>query len=343
MTVDRNIFGILGTGEEVELFVLASRDLTLGLCSYGATLVSLRVPGRSGRRDDVLLGFSTLDPYTRKHPYFGSTVGRFANRIAGGSFELGGRRYVLARNNGPNSLHGGRRGFDKYVWAAEAYHENGGVFVRLSLESPDGDEGYPGGLRASATYGLSRDNELSALFEAEADAPCPVNLTNHAYFNLEGEGRGDILSHEVTLPAASYLPVDDTQIPTGELAAVEGTPFDFRTGKPIGRDLAGTSGGYDHCYVVDGAPGRLRPCATVGEPASGRTLKISTTQPGVQFYTGNFLDGIPGKGGALYGRHAGFCLETQNFPDAVNRRDFPDCIYGPGRPYSEKTVFAFEY
>lgn len=342
MEFERKRFGTLATGEEVDLFILKSADLALGISAYGATLVSLVVPGRSGR-DDVLLGFSTLGPYTRKHPFFGSTVGRYANRIAGGRFSLGGKDYVLARNNGPNSLHGGLRGFDKHVWEAEVYREGGGVYLRLSHTSPDGDEGYPGTLRAAVTYGLSGDNEVSALYEAEADAPCPVNLTNHAYFNLAGEGRGAILDQEAALHASAYLPVDATLIPTGELAPVAGTPFDFRIPKPIGRDLEAAGGGYDHCFVVDGAPGELRPCARVSDPGSGRTLEVRTTQPGVQFYTGNFLDGIPGKRGALYGKHAGFCLETQGFPDAPNQAAFPDCVYGPGRAYRERTVFSFDY
>ena len=342
MDLERTAFGRLSTGEEVDLFILKSRDLSLGISSYGATLVSLRVPGKSGP-EDVLLGFSTLGPYTRKHPFLGSTVGRYANRIAGGRFNLDGKDYVLARNNGPNSLHGGLRGFDKCVWRAEAFRDKGGVFVRFSYESPDGDEGYPGTLRAAVTYGLSGDTEVSALYEAEVDAPCPVNLTNHAYFNLAGEGRGVILGHEAAIHASAYLPVDETLIPTGELKSVAGGPFDFRNPKPIGRDLEAAGGGYDHCFVVDGTPGTMRPCARVRDPASGRTLEVSTTQPGVQFYTGNFLDGIPGKRGALYGKHAGFCLETQNFPDAPNRPDFPDCVYGPGRPYRERTVYFFQY
>lgn len=342
MNIERKYFGTLATGEEVDLYVLRSADLFLGITTYGATLVSLLVPGRSGR-DDVILGFSTLGPYTRKHPFLGSTVGRYANRIAGGRFSLSGKEHSLARNNGPNSLHGGIRGFDKYLWTAEAYRDGGGVFVRLALESPEGDEGYPGTLRAAVTYGLSGDNEVSGLYEAEVDAPCPVNLTNHAYFNLAGEGRGAILDHEARIHASAYLPVDGTLIPTGELAPVAGTPFDFRTPKPIGRDLQAAGGGYDHCFVVDGIPGEMRPCARVSDPASGRTLEVRTTQPGVQFYTGNFLDGIPGKRGALYGKHAGFCLETQGFPDAPNRPEFPDCVYGPGRAYRERTVFSFEY
>ncbi len=342
MDLERRHFGTLATGEEVVLFILRSADLSLGICAYGATLVSLQVPGRSGP-DDVLLGFSTLGPYTRKHPFFGSTVGRYANRIARGRFELDGREYILARNNGPNSLHGGWKGFDKSVWKPEAFREGGGVFVRLSHVSPDGDEGYPGTLRAAVTYGLSGDNQVSALYEAEVDAPCPVNLTNHAYFNLAGEGRGTVLDHEAVIRASAYLPVDETLIPTGELAPAAGTPFDFRTPKPIGRDLAAAGGGYDHCFVVDGTPGELRPCARVRDPAGGRSLEVSTTQPGVQFYTGNFLDGVPGKRGSVYGKHAGFCLETQGFPDAPNRPAFPDCVYGPGRPYRESTVFSFGY
>lgn len=342
MHIEKKGFGTLATGQEVDLFILSSPDLTLGLCTYGATLVSLQVPGKTGR-EDVLLGFSTLGPYTRKHPFFGSTVGRYANRIARGRFELGGKEYLLARNNGPNSLHGGLKGLDKHLWSAEAFREGGGVFVRLAHESPDGDEGYPGTLRAVVTYGFSGDNQVSALYEAVVDSPCPVNLTNHAYFNLAGEGRGTVLDHEAVIHASAYLPVDETLIPTGQLAPVAGTPFDFRTPRVVGLDLEKAGGGYDHCFVVDGTPGELRPCARVRDPASGRALEVSATQPGVQFYTGNFLDGIPGKRGSVYGKHAGFCLETQNFPDAPNQATFPDCVYGPGRPYRERTIFSFGY
>jgi len=343
MKIKKKNFGALSSGEEVDLFILKADDLILGISSYGGSIVSLMVPSRSGRRDDIVLGFSTLDAYTRKHPYFGATIGRFANRIADGRFQLGGSTYALAKNNGPNALHGGSRGFDKSVWDAEAYEEKGGVYVRLALESPDGDEGYPGKLEAVVTYGLTGNAELVADYRAKVDSPCPVNLTNHVYFNLKGEGRGDILGHEVQINASAYLPVDSTLIPTGVLAQTSGTPFDFRVRKSIGRDLSEAGGGYDHCFVVDGRAGDLRPSAEIFEPSSGRTLKLSTTQPGVQFYTGNFLSDLHGKRGSVYDKHSGFCLETQHFPDSPNRPSFPDCVFGPDRKYHEKAVFSFDW
>ncbi len=342
MKIKKKNFGTLASGEEISLYLLKAGELTLGVMNYGATLVSLIVPSRSGRRDDILLGFSTLGPFTQKQPYFGATIGRYANRIAQGRFELDGVVYALAKNNGPNTLHGGIHGFDKLVWDAEAYEEKGGVYVRLSLESPDGDEGYPGSLCATVTYGLTGDDELLADYRAKVDAPCPVNMTNHSYFNLKGEGRGDILGHELTLSSSAYLPVDANLIPTGKRADVAGGPFDFRTRKSLGRDIA-AAGGYDHCFVVDGEEGKMRPCAEVFEPSSGRSMKLCTTQPGVQLYTGNFLNGVQGKLGSNYEKHAGFCLETQHFPDGPNRSEFPDCIFGPDRKYHERTVFGFEW
>ncbi len=343
MKIKKKPFGVLSSGEEVDLFQLKAGDLSLGVSTYGGILTSLMVPSRSGSRDDVVLGFSTLDPYTRKHPYFGATIGRCANRIADGRFTLNGSTYALAKNNGPNSLHGGTRGFDKQVWDAEAYEEKGGVYVRLSLSSRDGDEGYPGSMDAVVIYGLTGDAELTAEYRAKLDAPSPVNLTNHVYFNLKGEGRGDILGHEVKLFSSSYLPVNSTLLPTGIVAPTAGTPFDFSVRKSVGRDLSEAGGGYDHCFAVDGAAGDLRPCAEVFEPSSGRTLRLSATQPGVQFYTGNFLSNIQGKRGSIYDKHAGFCLETQHFPDSPNHPEFPDCIFGPERKYREKAVFSFEW
>ena len=343
MKIKKKSFGVLSSGEDVDLYLLKAGELALGVSTYGGTLVSLTVPSRSGRRDDVVLGFSTLGSYTRKHAYFGATVGRFANRIAEGRFSLNGRTYALAKNNGPNTLHGGFRAFDKCVWDAEAYEEKGGVYVRLTLESPDGDEGYPGNMEAVVTYGLTGDDQLIADYRAKLDAPCPVNLTNHVYFNLKGEGRGDILGHEAMIRSSAYLPVGSTLIPTGAPVQTAGTPFDFRTRKTVGRDLEAAGGGYDHCFAVDGEAGEMRPCAEIFEPTSGRTLKLSTTQPGVQFYTGNFLNNVAGKRGAIYDKYAGFCLETQHFPDSPNRKDFPDCVFGPDRKYHEKAVFSFEW
>jgi aldose 1-epimerase len=290
----------------------------------------------------VLLGFSTLDAYTHKHPFFGATVGRYANRIAEGRFELGGRTYGLARNNGPNSLHGGFKGFDKHVWDAEAYEEKGGVYVRLSLESPDGDEGYPGNLEATVTYGLTGDDSSPADYRPRSTRR-PDQPHQPRVLQPERRGQGRHPRHEVLIHASAYLPVGSTLIPTGILAETKGNAFDFRTRKSVGRDLSAAGGGYDHCFAVDGDAGKLRPCAEVFEPTTGRTMKLSTTQPGVQFYTGNFLSDIAGKRGSMYDKHSGFCLETQHFPDSPNRAAFPDCVFGPDRKYHEKAEFSFDW
>ena len=342
---------MLSNGKKVHLYTLKAGDLELVVSSFGAAWTSLTVPSRNGGKSDVLLGFSDLAGYLNNTPYFGVTVGRFANRIGGAAFKLKGKKYRLDKNDGGNTLHGGYKGFDKLLWKSEAYEEEGGVFVRFELKSPDGDCGFPGKVKTTVTYGLTKLNEITALYEAAADSQTPVNLTNHAYFNLAGEGNGSILSHEVCLNSSIYIEVDDDLIPTGRLLPVENGPFDFRNRKPVNRDLKaeyGGSGGetgpagYDHCFIVDGEPGKLRPCAEVFERKSGRTMRVFTTQPGVQFYTGNMLTGIPGKAGSLYTKHTGFCLETQHFPDSPNKKEFPPCIFGPDKNYSEKTVFSFE-
>jgi aldose 1-epimerase len=342
MKIIRKIFGVLSSGKKVHLYILKAGDMSLAVTNFGAHWVSLIAPSRSGRKDDVLLGYSTLDGYTYNKPYIGATIGRFGNRISGAGFSLEGRDYSLYRNDGPHSLHGGRRGFDKFLWKAESYEEKGGIFVRFELVSPDGDEGYPGTLKAAVCYGLTKSNEIIADYQAKVDAPCPVNLTNHAYFNLAGEGAGDILSHHALIHASSYVAADESLIPTGALVPVQNTPCDFRTAKPIGQDITAAGGGYDHCFAVDGDSGTLRPCAEVSEPLSGRIMRVFTTQPGVQFYTGNFLDGVIGKARSVYGKHAGFCLETQHFPDSPNRKEFPQAIFGPGQDYHEKALFSFD-
>jgi len=339
MKISKKIFGILSNGKKVFLYTLKAGDLKLCLSNFGAAWTSLMVPSSRGKEDDVLLGFSGLDGYLNNDPFLGVTIGRFANRIGGAGFFLDGEKYQLDHNDGKNTLHGGRRGFDKALWKSEAYEESNGIYVRFELKSPDGDGGFPGNLKTVVTYGLTKSNEVIAHYEAKADAPTPVNLTNHAYFNLAGEGSGSILSHELCLHSSSYVEVDDSFIPTGRLIPVRDTPFDFRERRPVLRDR---EEGYDHCFTVDGDPGKLRPCAEVFEPGSGRTMKVFTTQGGVQFYTGNMLTGIPGKAGSAYAKYAGFCLETQNFPDAPNHSDFPSCIFGPDRDYHEKSVFAFE-
>jgi len=344
MKISKKTFGVLSTGKKAHLYTLQAGDLRFSLCDLGATWTSLIVPSRTQGREDLLLGFSDLSGYTRKNPFFGSTIGRFANRIGGASFSLGGKNYRLPDTGGGHCLHGGHRGFDKLLWEAEAYEDREGVFVRFTLESKDGNEGFPGNLRAEVSYGLSASNEIIAVYKAAVDAPSPVNLTNHSYFNLAGEGRGLILDHEVQLYASSYLEVQEDLIPTGKILPVKGGPFDFSIRKPIRRDMETAGGGYDHCFVVDGEAGKIRPCAEVYETGSGRTMKVWTTQPAVQFYTSNMLPpGTLGKAGSVYGTHSGFCLETQYFPDSPNKKDFPSAIFGPDREYHEKTVFAFEW
>jgi aldose 1-epimerase len=343
MKIGKKNFGVLSSGNKVSLYTLKAGDLSLSLSNFGATLVSLYVPSRKNQTQDVLLGYSTLDGYIYNKPYIGATIGRFGNRIGGGKFTLNNVVHQLYRNDGDNTLHGGRRGFDKHLWKAAAYEEKDGVFVRFELTSPDGDEGFPGSLKAVVCYGLTKSNELIADYTAAVDAPCPVNLTNHAYFNLAGEGSGDILSHEVRLHAASYVAVGPNLIPTGALVPAARGPFDFSSPKPISRDIKAAGGGYDHCFVLDGEPGKLRLCAEVFEALSGRTLRLVTTQPGVQFYTGNFLEGVRGKAGSVYDKYAGFCLETQHFPDGPNQPGFPPCIFGPNREYHEKAVFSFDW
>jgi aldose 1-epimerase len=344
MNISKKQFGTLADGSEVFLFTMEAGDIRFSVSEFGATWTSLVVPSRRGSSGDILLGFSTLDGYMHNNSSFGVTVGRFANRIGGAAFTLGGKKYDLYKNNGDNTLHGGRVGFSKKLWKGDGYTDRGGVFVRFELLSPDGDEGYPGNLRAAVSYGLNASNEITALYEARVDKDCPVNFTNHAYFNLAGEGTGTVLAHELRISASRYLEVDKALIPTGKILPVNGTPLDFRKSKTIGADYAETGTGYDHCFVLDGeSSGRLAPCAEARDPDSGRTLTISTTQPGVQFYSGNFLDGIPGKAGSVYGKNAGFCLETQHFPDSPNKSEFPAAVFGPGREYREESVFSLGF
>ena len=344
MKIKEKNFGILSNGEEVKLYTLSAGDIKFSLINYGAAWTSLFVPSRKGIKDDVLLGYSDLNGFLNNMPYMGVTVGRFANRIKGAAFNLDGKIYRLDVNEGGNSLHSGRRGFDKLLWKSEAFEEGDGVYVRFELFSPDGDGGFPGNMNTVVTYGLTKSNEIIADYKATIDKPSPVNITNHAYFNLAGEGQGNILSHEVVLSSSSYVEVDAQSIATGKLLPVKGADgkdnaFNFLTQKRI--DASGLDG-YDHCFVVDGEIGKLRPCAEVTEPASGRVMKVLTTQPGVQFYTGNKLKDNPGKYGSLYQKQAGFCLETQHFPDTPNQNSFPSCIFGPQKDYQENAVFAFD-
>lgn len=334
-------FGSLPDGRAAKLFTLTnSNGLICKVTDYGATITELHVPDRSGTPGDVVLGFERLEHYLKGHPFFGSTVGRVANRIANGRFSLEGRDYTLAVNNGPNHLHGGLFGFDKALWNAEPLE---GAAVKFSHVSPDGDEGYPGTLTVEVTMLLSDDNSLSIDYKATTDRTTIINLTNHSYFNLAGSG--DILAHELQISADAYTPVDANLIPTGVVAPVRGTPMDFTAPRPIGanlNELGTTPPGYDHNYVINRAGKGLALAARVFEPRSGRLMEVHTTQPGVQFYTGNFLDGtLRGKGGVTYLQHGAFCLETQHYPDSIHHHDFPSVILRPNQTYHHETVHRF--
>jgi aldose 1-epimerase len=341
------LFGRLPDGTDVGVFTLTNaRGVEVRAISYGAIIVSIRTADRGGRLDDIVLGCDDLDGYLTRSRYFGAVVGRYGNRIANGRFTLDGKTYQLATNNAPNHLHGGVKGFDKVVWGAQEFARDGHTAVTFRHTSADGDEGYPGTLNASVTYSLTARNELVIEYEATTDKATPINLTNHSYFNLNGEGRGDILQHRVTLDADRFTPVDDTLIPTGELASVEGTPFDFRRETAVGARIDGDDPqlrrgtGYDHNFVLTGGSG-LRHAARVVEPTTGRTLDVATTEPGVQFYTGNHLAGQIGKNGHAYRKRGALCLETQHFPDSPNHPAFPSTILRPGETYRSTTVFTF--
>jgi aldose 1-epimerase len=337
-------FGKTADGEDVELFELTNGKLTAKVMTYGAILTELHVPDRDGKPTDVVLGFDNLKGYLAGHPFFGATVGRFANRIAKGKFTVRGKEYTLAVNNGPNSLHGGVKGFDKRVWKAEVVSSPEAPAVKFSYLSKNGEEGYPGNLLASVKYTLTRES-LRIDYTAAADRATPVNLTNHSYFNLAGPASGSILEHELMIAADSYTPADDTLIPTGEIAPVKGTPLDFTTPKAIGariNEIKSDPVGYDHNFVLRGTGSAPFLAARVVEPKSGRVMDVLTTEPGVQLYTANFLDGsITGKGGVVYKKHQAFCLETQHFPDSVHHANFPTVILEPGKTYSQTTVYFF--
>jgi aldose 1-epimerase len=347
--VQKESFGKTADGTAVELYTLSNGPgLQAKISTYGATLVSLLVPDRKGQRADVVLGFDSLDGYLGKQPHFGGIVGRYANRIAKGSFDLDGTRYELARNDGPNHLHGGVRGFDRVVWKARPLREKDSAGLLLTYRSPDGEEGYPGNLEVGVRYMLMDENMLRIDYAASTSAPTIVNLTNHSYFNLGGAGSGDILRHELELAAESYTPIDDSMIPTGRLAPVKGTPFDFTKPTAIGARIDAEDEqlrrgkGYDHNFVLAHPRGSLVQAARVRDPSSGRVLVVMTTQPGIQLYSGNFLDGrIAGKGGAKYGKRSGLCLEPQHFPDSPNQAAFPNTVLRSGETYRETSVYRF--
>jgi aldose 1-epimerase len=346
-------FGRTADGQPAELFTLTNvHGIEVRLTNYGGIITSLKTPDRSGRFDDIVLGYDSLSGYLRNSPYFGAIVGRYGNRIARGRFTLDGTTYRLAVNNGPNSLHGGIRGFDKVVWNAEPFRNDGTEGVALEYTSPDMEEGYPGTLRARVTYTLTDDNRLIVDYQATSDKPTPVNLTQHSYWNLAGDGSRDILAHVLTINADSITPVDSTLIPTGEISPVAGTPFDFRNPMPIGARIGQRQntqirygGGYDHNFVLNrggAAADSLVHAAHVAEPSTGRTLDIFTTEPGIQVYSGNFLDGsITGTAGHIYRYRYGLALETQHYPDSPNHANFPSAILRPGQQYRTRTIFAF--
>jgi aldose 1-epimerase len=349
MSVTPHLYGTLSDGTAVEAFAVRNGNgIAVTVITYGGIIVSIETPDRDGAMGDIVLGFDDLAGYLASHPYFGAVVGRYANRIAGGSFSLDGRTYTLAVNNGPNHLHGGVRGFDAVVWTAEPIDRSDGAGVVLRYGSPSGEEGYPGNLQVTVTYLLTDDDALIIDYAATTDAPTPVNLTQHSYFNLAGDPTHDILDHVLTMDANRYTPVDNQLIPTGELASVTGTPFDFSTPHPIGERIDADheqlriGNGYDHNFVLTANGGDLARAATVFEPVTGRTLEVLTTEPGVQFYTGNFLDGtLTGKAGLRYAQRSGFCLETQHFPDSPNQPAFPSTILRPGTEYRSRTVWRF--
>ena len=347
MRLSSQAFGKTESGQPVRQYTLANNSgVEVDVLDYGGLIRTLTAPDRNGAPGDVVLGFDTFDEYLAGHPYFGVLVGRFANRIRGASFELDGVRHQLARNLGDDHLHGGDGGFDKVVWQAQPFQNEQAVGLRLSHHSPDGEDQYPGALDSEVTLSLDDDNALRLDYRATCDAPTIVNLTNHSYFNLAG--RGAILDHVAMIDADAFTPMDCTLIPTGELRDVTGTPFDFRRPTAIGARIDADDeqirfgGGYDHNFVLNGAPGTLRLVARVTESTSGRVLEVLTTQPGVQFYTGNLMEtSSAGKDGQIYPHHGGFCLETQHFPNAPNQPNFPSVVLRPGEAYSETTVFRF--
>jgi aldose 1-epimerase len=343
VTVMKSPFGN-AENREIFLYTITNKNgTTIKITNYGGIITSIMVPDKNGRFGDIVLGYDSLSGYLAATPYFGAMVGRYANRIAKGKFSLDGKRYVLAVNNGSNTLHGGIKGFDKVVWESAAYSDTAESGIVLTYLSKDGEEGYPGNLRAKVTYALNNQDELIIRIEAETDKATPVNLCNHTYFNLS-EADTSILGHQLRIVANRFTEVNDELIPTGKLPDVAGTPMDFNNPAVIGSRIEQVPGGYDHNYVLKKAPGTLELAAMLYDPRSGRQVDVLTTQPGFQFYSGNFLDGsITGKNGKVYQKHWGLCLETQHFPDSPNQAGFPNTILRPGEKYSETTVYRFSH
>jgi aldose 1-epimerase len=346
-TISKQNWGSTASGEEIDLYTLRNENgLEATIITFGGRLVTLKTPDRDNRFDDIVLGFDSLDPYLVKNPFFGALVGRYANRIANGEFILDGHKYLLAKNNGPNSLHGGLIGFDKVKWDAQP--DNATNSLTLRYLSKDGEEGYPGNLEVIATYTLADNDSLGVDYKAHTDKPTVLNLTNHSYFNLAGQAHGTVIDHLVMINADYFTPVNEHLIPTGDLSPVEGTPFDFRSMHRVSDHIDSQNEqillgkGYDHNYVINNPDSGLRLAARAMHPGSGRVMEVHTTQPGVQFYTGNHLpDKLNGKNGAVYGFRAGFCFETQHFPDSPNQPSFPTVVLQPGVEYHQKTLFRF--
>lgn len=340
MTIKKEIFGEID-GKQVFLYTLKNiNGITVKITNYGGIVTSIIVPDNTGKFGDVVLGFNNLNDYLDGHPYFGAIVGRYANRISKGKFTLNGKEYSLAINNGTNHLHGGIKGFDKVIWNTEKIQNKGETGLRMSYFSKDGEEGFPGNLGVIVKYILTNKNELKIKYQATTDKPTPVNLTHHSYFNLAG--KEDILDHKLTINADKYTEINKDFIPTGKLRSVKNTPFDFTSEKTIGEEISDVKGGYDHNFVLNNFTGRVRKICKVHEPVNGRVMEVFSNQPGLQFYTGNFLDGTEiGKNAQVYKRHYGFCLETQYFPDSPNHPEFPSTILKAGETYRQTTIYKF--
>tara|TARA_R100001369_G_scaffold92810_3_gene140008 strand:- start:3777 stop:4955 length:1179 start_codon:yes stop_codon:yes gene_type:complete len=349
MSITKSDFGRTADGDAVAKYTLENKGgIQVDIITYGGRITSLRTPDSSGKLANVVLGFNDIQQYEKDNPFFGALIGRYGNRIAKGKFSLDGTEYTLAQNNGENSLHGGVKGFDKRVWNATTEESDDSIKLKLTYLSADMEEGFPGNLNTAVTYTLNKDNSLDVMYEAKTDKTTVVNLTQHAYFNLSGDFSNTILDHMVEIDADTFLPVDSGLIPTGELAPVEGTPFDFTEPKLVGKEINADSkqivlgGGYDHCWVLNNQSEGYRSVATAYHPVTGRNLEVLTDEPGIQFYTGNFLDGtLPAANGGTYAQRSGFCLETQHYPDSPNQLEFPSVTLEPGETYSTKTTFKF--
>ena len=353
MKVKKQKFGVLADGTKVNIYTVKNDNMSFSCTDYGCTLTSIILKDENNIKTDILLGFSTLEGYINTKFCFGTIVGRYANRIRNGSFTLNGQQYILEKNDGENTLHGGYFGYDKTVWNSEIIEEKDRCGVRFSRLSPDGEQGFPGNVMIYITYLLDNNNNIICYYTAETDKSTPINITNHAYFNLAG--RGSIHNHLLTLKSSQYLEIDKNLIPTGKFIDVKNTAFDFTTEKEMGRDIENVSPGYDHCFVTDiydknnkqcGVPlddDTIVPFAYVKEPVSGRSMNVYTNMEGCQFYTANWIKGVIGKNGVTYENHDGFCLETQCFPDSPNKINFPTCVLEPGQKMRAKTVFSFKF